>query len=78
MSIRKLSHSVSKEKMAPLTAKLKCPYGRREVTHESETVTEVGYHRFGRGAQGHLEGGIGEDGCVPPAGQTRIFDYKMS
>jgi hypothetical protein len=33
--------------MSPITAKLKCPYGRGKGIHESEAVTEVRGDEFG-------------------------------
>jgi hypothetical protein len=54
--------------MSPITAELKCPYGRGKDSIESETVTEVASHEDGGGREDHLEGGRGEDRCVLPAG----------
>jgi hypothetical protein len=59
---------VSKVKMSPLTAELKCPHERGKAFIESEAVTEVASHEDGGGREDHLKGGRGEDRCVLPAG----------
>jgi hypothetical protein len=59
---------VSKVKMSPITAELKCPHERGKDTIESEAAPEVASHEDGGGREDHLEGGRGEDRCVLPAG----------
>jgi hypothetical protein len=54
--------------MSPITAELKCPHGSEKDLIESEAVTEVASHRDGGGREDHLEGGRGENRCVPVAG----------
>jgi hypothetical protein len=48
---------VSKVKMSPITAELKCPHGRGKNSIESGAVTEVAFHEDGGGREDHLEGG---------------------
>ena len=45
---------VSKVKMSPITAELKCPHGRGKDTIGSEAVTGVASHEDGGGRADHL------------------------
>jgi hypothetical protein len=51
---KKRGQCVSKVRMSPITAELKCPHGRGKDSIESEAVTEAASHEDGGGREDHL------------------------
>ena len=59
--------------MSPITAELKCPYGRGKDFIKSEAVTEVASHEDGGGRKDHVEEEAGEKMGVKNKGVRPIL-----